>query len=82
MTVLVACHVSQTICRYQILVYSVEQRRKTPLLHYLLYIVSMADNYLEKHREEYELRKQAWLRSKKKFPKVTKKLQRPEDEAL
>lgn len=42
----------------------------------------MADNYLEKHREEYELRKQAWLRSKKKFPKVKKQLQRPDDEAL
>lgn len=42
----------------------------------------MADNYLEKHREEYELRKQSWLRSKKKFPKVKIQLQRPDDEAL
>lgn len=32
----------------------------------------MADNYLEKHRDEYEMRKQIWLRSKKKkFPKTS-----------
>lgn len=44
----------------------------------------MADNFLERHREEYELRKAAWLRKKKHFPKLKAKkpLQRPEDEAL
>lgn len=28
----------------------------------------MADNYLEKHREEYEQRKEKWLRGKKGQP--------------
>lgn len=43
----------------------------------------MADNFLERHRETYELRKVAWLRKKKprKFRPVTK-IQRPEDESL
>ncbi len=43
----------------------------------------MADNYLERHREEYELRKQAYLRKKKHLPKVRLHAsQKPEDEAL
>ncbi|MDD6541928.1 MAG: dehydrogenase [Prevotella sp.] len=42
----------------------------------------MADNYLERHREDYEERKQAWLRHKKHMPKVKKSLHQPEDEAL
>lgn len=41
----------------------------------------MADNYLERHREEYELRKQAWLRKKKGIVKPHK-IERPEDESL
>lgn len=42
----------------------------------------MADNFLEKHREEYELKKKYYLNGKK-FPKKTyRKLERPEDEAL
>lgn len=45
----------------------------------------MADNFLERHREEYEIRKAAWLRKKKLF--MTKKpkqpnIEKPEDEAL
>lgn len=43
----------------------------------------MADNFLEKHYEEYEARKAAWLRKKKHLPK--NKLRLPvcsEDEAL
>ncbi len=28
----------------------------------------MADNYLEKHYEEYEAKKAAWLKSKSKYP--------------
>lgn len=28
----------------------------------------MADNYLERHREEYEKRKQEWLRKKRHLP--------------
>lgn len=44
----------------------------------------MADNFLEKHREDYELRKAAWLRKKKHLPKTTKlrRPERPDDEAL
>ena len=30
----------------------------------------MADNFLEKHRQEYELRKQAWLKKKRHLSKV------------
>ena len=29
----------------------------------------MADNFLERHREEYEIRKAAWLKKKKLFMK-------------
>lgn len=44
----------------------------------------MADNFLERHREEYEQRKAAWLRRKKHLPKLNTTLrpQRPDDEAL
>lgn len=42
----------------------------------------MADNYLEKHREEYEARKAEWLRRKRHVPIVGKSLEKPEDEAL
>ena len=43
----------------------------------------MADNFLEKHYEEYEARKTAYLRKKKHLPKTKLHLpQRPEDEAL
>lgn len=48
----------------------------------------MADNFLERHREEYEIRKAAWLKKKKLFMKSDKKqksqtqMPRPEDEAL
>ena len=42
----------------------------------------MADNFLERHREDYEQRKAAWLR-RKKHPKIKKPtIQRPDDEAL
>lgn len=44
----------------------------------------MADNFLERHRADYELRKQQWL--KKKRHVVTKKhtpsIPKPDDEAL
>ena len=33
----------------------------------------MADNFLERHREEYEKRKQAWLRKKKHLPMLSNK---------
>ena len=42
----------------------------------------MADGYLEKHQQDYEARKEAYLRKKKHRPLVKKRLQRPEDEAL
>ena len=43
----------------------------------------MADNYLEKHREEYELKKAAFLRKKKHLPKFhQREISRPDDEAL
>ena len=43
----------------------------------------MADNFLEKHFEEYEARKAAYLRKKKHLPKIKKpSIQRPDDEAL
>lgn len=42
----------------------------------------MADGYLEKHQQDYEARKEAYLRKKKHLPLVKKRLQRPEDEAL
>jgi hypothetical protein len=44
----------------------------------------MADNYLEKHYEEYEARKAAWLRKKRHIaaPKTHHLPERPEDDAL
>lgn len=44
----------------------------------------MEDNFLERHREEYELRKAVWLRKKKLFPKLKSKarIEKPDDEAL
>ncbi|MBQ9636463.1 MAG: dehydrogenase [Prevotella sp.] len=43
----------------------------------------MADNYLERHREDYEVRKAAWLRRKNHLPKTAvRKIERPDDEAL
>ena len=45
----------------------------------------MEDNFLERHREDYEKRKDAWLRKKKRFPVIKGGraiLEKPEDEAL
>ena len=43
----------------------------------------MADGYLEKHQQDYEARKAAWLQKKKHLPKTfAERLQRPDDEAL
>ena len=44
----------------------------------------MADGYLEKHHEDYEAHKAAWLRKKKKhLPKTGKRqIERPDDESL
>ena len=42
----------------------------------------MADGYLEKHQQDYEARKAAYLRKKKHLPKLPPHLERPDDEAL
>lgn len=42
----------------------------------------MADGYLEKHQQDYEARKEAYLRKKKHLPKIGRRIERPEDEAL
>ena len=43
----------------------------------------MADNFLERHREDYELRKEQWLRKKRHLPKAPQRnILRPDDEAL
>jgi hypothetical protein len=43
----------------------------------------MADNFLEKHYEEYQARKEAYLRRKRHLPKTApRRLERPDDEAL
>lgn len=42
----------------------------------------MADNYLEKHREEYEARKAEWLRRKHHAPALRRRPEKPDDEAL
>lgn len=42
----------------------------------------MADNFLEKHYEEYEQRKAIYLRKKKHLSKQSPRLSKPEDEAL
>ena len=45
----------------------------------------MEDGFLESHREEYERRKAAWLRKKKRFPVIKggKPIpEKPEDDAL
>ena len=42
----------------------------------------MADNFLEKHYEDYERRKAEWLRRKRHLPRKAVKPQTPEDEAL
>ena len=42
----------------------------------------MADNYLERHQEEYEQRKQAWLHKKRVHVVSPRRLERPDDEVL
>ena len=43
----------------------------------------MADNYRERHREDYEKRKAAWLHKKKHIIKPRRpSISKPEDEAL
>ncbi|PTL32650.1 dehydrogenase [Prevotella sp. oral taxon 376] len=42
----------------------------------------MADNFLERHRDEYEARKAEWLLRKKSPYKTNRSLDKPEDESL
>lgn len=42
----------------------------------------MADGYLEKHQEDYEARKAAYLRKKRHLPLIKPRLERPDDESL
>lgn len=42
----------------------------------------MADNFLEKRRQDYEERKAAWLRNNKRMPKVKRQIERPDNESL
>ncbi len=42
----------------------------------------MADGYLEKRQQDYEAKRDAFLRRKQHLPPVKRRLQRPEDEAL
>ena len=43
----------------------------------------MADGYLEKHQQDYEARKAAWLRKKAHLPKLQqRRVDKPDDEAL
>lgn len=42
----------------------------------------MADNFLERHREEYEARKAEWQKKKRHLTHARRKKEKPEDEAL
>ncbi|HAT62514.1 MAG TPA: dehydrogenase [Prevotella sp.] len=43
----------------------------------------MADNFLERHRLDYEKQKAAWIRKKKHLPKkYSRNIQKPDDETL
>lgn len=42
----------------------------------------MADGYLENRQEDYEKRREAYLRRKKHLPPLRQKPQRPDNEAL
>lgn len=39
----------------------------------------MADGYLEKRQQDYEARKEAWLRKKRHLPPARPRLQKPDD---
>ena len=42
----------------------------------------MADGYLEKHQQDYEARREDYLRRKRHLPRLPHRPQRPDDEAL
>lgn len=42
----------------------------------------MADNFLERHYQDYEKRKRIWLLKKKHLSYTTRNISKPEDESL
>lgn len=42
----------------------------------------MADGYIEKRQQDYEARRDAFLRRKRHLPPLKQRPQRPDDEAL
>ena len=42
----------------------------------------MADNFLERQRQEYELRKAEWLKKKRKVRIAVRNIEKPDDESL
>ncbi len=42
----------------------------------------MADGYLEKHQQDYEERREAFLRRQRHLPPLKHRTERPDDEAL
>jgi hypothetical protein len=42
----------------------------------------MADNYLERHMEEYEARKRQWEQKRHRSTRLSRQVEEPEDEAL
>ncbi|MGN0069261.1 MAG: dehydrogenase [Prevotella sp.] len=42
----------------------------------------MADNYLERHYEEYEKKKENWIRRQRHLPPKKFKKEKPENESL
>lgn len=42
----------------------------------------MADNYLERHREDYEKRKRDWIKRNKRYVIQSRFISKPEDESL
>jgi hypothetical protein len=42
----------------------------------------MADGYIEQHQHEYEARRDAYLRRKRHLPPLSRRPERPDDEAL
>lgn len=42
----------------------------------------MADNFLERKREQYEAKKAAWMRKKRHLAQPKRTLEKPDDEAL
>lgn len=42
----------------------------------------MADNFLERRQQEYELRKAEWLKKKRRVHIIVRNIEKPDDESL